>query len=168
MPISVKPDNASSLSWSNFTPVDSLTEDEDAHIDFTYDLSNKPFKKVDGKWALDDTAVLTVKPVAKVKKSATQTDTLLSHEKGHFNLAILVGRALARDLDGLLEANPATLKTKATTAFDLHRLTRGKAVQKKYDDDTNHSLNTAQQLTWDTEIAKCLKTPSDKILNQPL
>jgi hypothetical protein len=154
MPITVTP-NPKTLSWSNFSGVDSLP-DEDAHIDIAFNVPNRPFRKVDGLYMMAESFPLGVSPVAKVVKKATKTDALLSHEQGHYNIGILAGHAMARDFAALQASTPKELAQLINDAFDLHRLTRMKAVQEKYDEDTEHSKNKGEQKRWDDLIKQCL------------
>lgn len=148
------------LTWPNFRPVQSLKKGEDAHIDLNFDLQNRDFRKVDGKFMLADNLTLTVTPDARVLKSANQTADLLSHEQGHYNIGILVGRAMARELEQLSDATPKGLATAASKIFDMHRLTRMRVVQDDYDTDTDHSQNKTEQTRWDGLIAAALNAAS--------
>jgi hypothetical protein len=148
------------LKWSNFKVVPSLP-DEDAHIDIGFTFPNKPFRKVDGAWMMAEEFELTVSPVAKIKEGANKTADLLSHEQGHYNIGILTGEAMARDLMALSAPTQQGLVTAINAAFDLHRKTRMKAIQEKYDDDTNHSQNAGEQKRWDDMISQCMgRTPT--------
>ena len=144
------------LGWSDFNVVASLPGKEDAHIDMKYDIPNKNFRKVDGVWRMAETFEIAVSPVAKILDGTSKTAKLLSHEQGHYNIGILVGHAMARDFEALSAATPQQLADAITNKFKLHRITRMKPVQEKYDEDTNHSLNQAEQDRWDEMIRKCL------------
>lgn len=157
------------LTWNLFTPVDSLTNGEDAHTDVNFGLAFANFKRTDGVYSLADTT-LTVNPLVKVLKTANKTDDLLSHEQGHFNIGILVGRALGRELEGMSDKDPGKLKTAMTAAFDKHRLKLMPVVQKAYDDATEHSGNSGEQARWDTLISAALGSTTfvDKLNQLPL
>jgi predicted secreted Zn-dependent protease len=101
-----------------------------------------------------------------VLKGANQTADLLAHEQGHYNIGILVGRAMARELEQLSSANPHTLAAAATKVFDLHRLTRMPVVQDDYDTTTQHSQNTTEQAHWNGWIAAGLAAAVCDKLNQ--
>jgi hypothetical protein len=155
MAITVTP-NPRMLGWSNFKPVDSLDNDEDAHIDMDYTIPTKNLRKVDGKYKLAETFAIVVKPVAKVLRGANKTPKLLAHEQSHYEIGILVGWAMARDLEALEAETPAKLGEKLTATFDLHRQTRMKPVQDKYDDDTDHSKIKGEQDRWNALIKTCM------------
>ena len=155
MAITVKP-NPRTLNWGHFSSVQSLPN-EDAHIDISFNMPNKPFRKVGSVYMLAETFELGVSPVAKVVRGTSKTAALLSHEQGHYDIGILTGEAMARDLMTLEAAKPGDLVTLVKAAFDLHRLTRMKAVQEKYDDDTEHSQDSGEQKRWDDLIAQCMK-----------
>lgn len=164
MPITVTPTPVS-LAWSNFSAVRALTNGEDAHIDVGFDLQNKPLRKVGTHWMLAEDIELKVRPQARVLRTANQTADLLAHEQGHYDIGILVGRALAADLQALSEATPAALVKAATAAFDLHRLTRMGAIQKAYDDDTKHSQDTKEQARWAGLISAALAAAGATAVN---
>lgn len=159
MAITVTP-NPVSLSWSNFTPVSTLPGNEDAHIDFNFVVPTRPPRQVGSNWMLAETFAIAVSPVAKVKTSATQTAALLAHEQGHYDIAILVARALAADLQALSAPTQAALGQALNTTFNLHRTTRMGAIQSQYDTSTNHSQNTAQQSAWETAISTAMSSGS--------
>jgi hypothetical protein len=144
--------NPTTLTWANFTGVANLAGNEDAHINIDFDIPSVPPRQVGSNWMLAETFEIVVRPVAKVKNSATQTADLLSHEQGHYNIGIAVGWAMASDLQSLSAPTRAALGQQLTTAFNLHRTTRMGAVQQQYDQDTNHSQNTPHQSRWDTAI----------------
>ncbi len=164
MPISVVPSPVS-LSWTNFTPADSLPNNEDAHIDPGYEIQNRPIRRVGNSFMLAETFELRVRPRARVLRTASQTADLLAHEQGHYDIGILAGRAMARDLAAISAPTPADLKTAVNAAFDLHRLTRLGPIQKAYDNDTNHSRNTQEQQRWAQMIATALAATTATAIN---
>ena len=143
MAITVVP-NPVNLQWSNFRSVPNLPN-EDAHIDIDFNVPNRPFRRVSGQIMMAETFQIGVSPDAKVVRDASQTADLLSHEQGHYNLGILVARALAYDFMQLQAANSAALARACRTCFTLHKNTRMRPIQQKYDRDTNHSRNRPQQ-----------------------
>jgi hypothetical protein len=154
------------LAWSQFKEVDSIPDGEDAHIDVNFALGNRNFHHSIGKYSLAADLTLTVSPIVKVLKGANKTADLLAHEQGHYNIGILVGRAMARELEKLSSANPHTLAHEATAVFDRHRLTLMPAVQEDYDTATNHSLNASQQARWNGLITAALAAAVSDTLNQ--
>ena len=148
--------NPRDLSWSDFNVVSSLPGNEDAHIDMKYDIPEKDFRKVDGLWRMAETFEIAVSPVAKILDGTNKTAKLLSHEQGHYDIGILVGHAMARDFEALATSTPQALVDAIKNKFKLHRITRMKPIQEKYDEDTKHSLDQAEQDRWDEMIRKCL------------
>lgn len=153
------------LDWSNFSPVRALSNNEDAHIDPGYEVQNRPIRRVGDQWMLADTLELRVRPQARVLRTATQTADLLAHEQGHYDLGILAGRALARDLATISAATPSALKQALDAAFVLHTRTRLGPIQKAYDDDTKHSQNTQEQQRWAGLISTALAAASATAIN---
>ena len=168
MAITVAP-NPRALQWSNFREVASLIG-EDAHIDLSFAVPNRAFRSVNGRFRMAETFPIAVSPVATVRRGATRSAALLSHEQGHYDIGILVAEAMARDFMGLEAANIGDLSTAINACFDRHRLTLMRAVQDKYDLDTNHSQNSAQQQRWDGLIRQCLaaRPTCDRLDNLPL
>jgi hypothetical protein len=157
------------LSWSQFKEADSIPHGEDAHTDINFQLGNRNFRHANGQYMLADSLTLTVSPIVKVLKGANKTADLLSHEQGHYNIGILVGRAMARELEKLSSPNPHTLAKAASDTFDRHRLTLMPVVQKDYDTATNHSLDATQQARWDGLITAALGAAvCDKLNQNPL
>lgn len=168
MPITAVP-NPATLSWGNFTKVESLPVNEDAHIDMDYQVQNRPIRRVGGQFMLAETLEVRVRPRARVLKTANQTDDLLAHEQGHYDIGLLAGRALARDLAGLSAATPAELGTAANDAFTLHTRTRLKPIQEAYDGDTKHSADPTEQKRWAGLISAALAAAAaTHVNNMPL
>ncbi len=158
------------LAWSNFDAVDKLPKPgEDAHIDINFAIGMKQVRKVGSHFMAPDPFDIGVSPLALVLKTANQTADLLAHEQGHYDIGILVARALGRDLAAVSEGTPAGFKKEVDRLFGLHRLTRMKPVQEKYDTDTNHSRNTQEQQRWAGLIQAALASASATHLdNLPL
>ena len=167
MAITVVP-NPVNLQWSNFRSVPNLPN-EDAHIDIDFNVPNRPFRRVNGRIMMAETFQIGVSPDAKVVRGASQTADLLSHEQGHYNLGILVAWALAHDFMQLQAANSAALASACRTCFNLHKNTRMRPIQQRYDRDTNHSRNHQQQQRWNRMIRQCLsaRPRSTRVNNLP-
>jgi len=153
------------LAWNLFRPVDSLPGTEDAHTDINFILSKGNFRKVGDKLMLADKLTLTISPIVRVLKTANQTADLLSHEQGHYDIGILIGRAMARELETLSAASPKVLSAAASRSFDLHRLTRMPVVQDDYDTATKGSQDAAEQARWKGLIATALAASTVDQLN---
>ena len=164
MSITVVP-NPVTLTWANFAEARSLSNHEDAHIDLGYEVQNRPLRRVNNQFMLAETLELRVRPIARVLRGANQTTDLLTHEQGHYDIGILVARALARDLAALSAHTAAALTRLATDAFTLHRITRLGPIQEAYDTDTNHSRNTQEQQRWEGLISAAMASGTATQLN---
>ncbi|MFW5810229.1 MAG: hypothetical protein ACOCWY_01340 [Thermodesulfobacteriota bacterium] len=102
MAITVSP-NPVNLQWINFRTVPNLP-DEDAHADISFNVPNRPFRRVDGQFMIAETFQIGVSPEAKVVEGASQTAELLSHEQGHYNLGIIGG-----SVDPAMHGGPAAV-----------------------------------------------------------
>ncbi len=153
------------LGWDNFSPVRALSNNEDAHIDPGYEVQNRPIRRVGNQYMLAETLELRVHPRARVLRTANQTADLLAHEQGHYDLGILAGRALARDLATISASTPAALKHALDAAFDLHTRTRLGPIQQAYDHDTNHSQNVQEQQRWAGLISTALAAATATAIN---
>jgi len=164
MPISILPTPVS-LSWSDFSTVNSLSNHEDAHIDPGYEVQIRPLRRINNQFMLAETFELRVHPRARVLKTANQTSDLLAHEQGHYDIGILAARALAADLASLSAKTPSELSRLASDTFTLHTHTRLGPIQHAYDHDTNHSQNTQEQQRWSQMIATALANASATSIN---
>ncbi len=97
-----------------------------------------------------------------------KTADLLKHEQGHYDLLVLVTRALARELESLEVESVAELGRQLTAARQTHD-ERAQALDAEYDKQTEHSRNRAAQARWDIAITAALADPrSTTIANLPL
>lgn len=103
-----------------------------------------------------------------ILKKAAKTNELLAHEQGHFDLLVLVARALARDLESLAAASVEELGTLLQEAKDQHHA-RAQTIDEAYDDQTKNSRDRAAQKKWDTAIKSALGNPkATDIVGMPL
>jgi hypothetical protein len=148
--------NPTRLQWSNFTASSALPAGEDAHINPRFDVPNRPIRRVGTQFMLAETFQITVTPVARVKPVAAHTADLLAHEQGHYDIGLLAGRVLARDLQTLGASSPAALATALQQSFNQHTVTRLGPIQQRYDSDTQHGTNPQQQQRWNSLIRNAL------------
>ena len=94
------------LAWSQFKEVETIPDGEDAHIEINFTLGNRIFQHTNAQYMLAADLTLTVSPLVRTLKGANKTTDLLAHEQGHYNIGILVGRAMARELEKLTSSNP--------------------------------------------------------------
>ncbi len=143
------------LAWALFTPVDSLDDGEDAHTKMKYTIQNAQVKHANGVYSIRS-ATLTVAPIVTVLKTANKTPDLLAHEQGHYNIGILIGRAMAQELEGLTGTDRDSMKTAMDDVFDKHSTTLMAPIQKLYDKEADGSHNAAGQGRWNAMIASAL------------
>ncbi|GEO12190.1 DUF922 domain-containing protein [Segetibacter aerophilus] len=79
-----------------------------------------------------------------------QSDDLLKHEQLHFDIAELFAQKLKREFDSYTYT-ASTYNTQIIDLFNQKKL-EYQAMQRQYDEETNHSLNKAKQKQWDDFI----------------
>ncbi len=84
-----------------------------------------------------------------VKKDKASND-LLKHEQGHFDIAIICQREIIYAFNNTIFVK-AGMQEKVNALFNSI-LNKYKDMERKYDDETNHSIDTAQQEKWDQFI----------------
>jgi Bacterial protein of unknown function (DUF922) len=80
---------------------------------------------------------------------------ILNHEQGHFDIAEWHARVLHRQLKDY-EFNSKTVGRDINIIYDRVMKDHVQS-QQQYDEQTNHSLDTAMQRQWDVKIAGMLK-----------
>jgi hypothetical protein len=153
------------LSWSNFTVVASLVDPADgvavdAFTSFAFNIPNLPPRTLGSQVALADPMTITLTPNAQVRSGAAQTAGLLDHEQFHYDVGIVTGRALARELTRLRAPNLAALRSAFLQAVNLHFTTRTGLLQRRYDIDSRHGTNAHYQKIWKDRMAVCLANPN--------
>jgi len=97
-------------------------------------------------------------------RPGAESQALLAHEQGHFDLAEAYRRLLVAKLVGLAEQGPspeaaqAALLARATAVAEAI-LGRMEAAQHRYDEETRHGLDAAAQAAWLSQISSWLITP---------
>lgn len=148
------------LTWNNFTVVGATTDNHDAYTRPRYNIPQAPVRRVNNRFRLAENMRINVTPLAQVRRGATQTDALLAHEQIHYDLGILAGRAMAREMETLEAATQAELSTAFNTCFVLHKDTRLGPLQARYDTQTEHGTIEQQQQRWQALISQCLANPN--------
>jgi predicted secreted Zn-dependent protease len=94
------------------------------------------------------------------------TNTLLSHEQGHYDITALGARELYNALLQLTAPSGHELQTRAS---QLRQRIQQKInrTNTRYDTQTNHSQNAAAQHTWQQRIAAEKQKPDGSIDNLP-
>lgn len=152
------------LSWSNFTPQTIVIDpndgtEQDCVTRFNFDIPDRPPRTVDGQQALAETFVIRITPNAQVRIGAAQTAALLRHEQLHYDVGIVIARALARELMRLRAPDLPTLVQRFQAAVDLHFFRRAGLIQTRYDRESRHSQNAHYQGVWERAMATCLADP---------
>jgi len=153
------------LSWSNFRSVPTKIMDPndrtliDALTRFNFDMPDLPPRTIGGQLGLADPLVITITPNSQVWTGVAQTAALLSHEQLHYDVGIVTGRALARQLMLLRAPNQASLVSAVRAAARLHFMTRAGLLQSRYDLDTRHGTNAHYQKIWKDRMTACLANP---------
>jgi hypothetical protein len=152
------------IKWSHFEEKAELVDPNDgtptdAVTRFKFDFPGGRPRQVDGEWALEDPQRITIEPLCKVRTGVNQSAALLSHEQLHYDVGIVVARALARKLTGIRTRTKTDLLQEVRAAFNLHIFTRAKLLQVRYDKDTKHGVNGKQQRLWKNQMAAVLTNP---------
>jgi len=87
----------------------------------------------------------------------TASDYLLRHEQYHFNIAELYARKIRKQI---IESNLAKDAKKLDKAFKKN-FREFSAFQRKYDEETNHSIIEEEQERWENEIDRQLAELDD-------
>lgn len=144
------------LTWSNFTVVGATTDNHDAYTRPQYNIPQAPIRRVNNRFMLAENTRINITPRAQVRRGATQSDELLAHEQIHYDLGILAGRVMAREMETLEAATPADLSLAFNNSFTLHKETRLGPIQLRYDLQTEHGTVSQQQQRWQSLINQCL------------
>jgi hypothetical protein len=161
--------NPVTLTWANFTVVTNLVDPhdntpQDAVTAFNYDIPDRPPRQINGRWFLAETFTITITPNAKVRQGAAQTAALLVHEQLHYDVGTVIARRLARELEQLSARDLPTLRQRFIDCVNLHFHRRAGLIQRRYDLDTNHSLNKHYQKVWEKMMRDCLANPRSTMI----
>jgi hypothetical protein len=140
------------LQWSHFKRVAHLPggSDEEAQTSSEIILPTRiSQRKVGSQFQLGDfTVTVGIKAhETLVVRSAATTDDLLDHEQGHFDLLLLVARAMAAELEKATGSSSTELQSAVSDIQSTHN-TRAQALDATYDDQTHNSRNETQQRRW--------------------
>ena len=159
------------LSWSGFTTVSArpqgVKEDAQIHPEirpgkFTLGRKGRSVTITDMEME-----VTIVSADCWVLSSFVNNSDLLNHEQGHFDIMAINARELYNKLVGLSAASVSALQTLATQTQEKFQR-RVTTVDERYDSQTNHSIDKAQQKTWDQKIAAEKQKPNGSLDNLPL
>jgi len=171
--VAVRVQTMGPISWTLFRPVGSIPDaDEEAqiHPEISPVPNLHPQRTPAGKFVMPS-FTFTVglnRQDTMVLRSANRTADLLKHEQGHYDLLVLICRALAREVESLEADSVQELGQLLATAQQTHDA-RAQTLDALYDKETDHSRNRAAQQRWDNAIAAALANPqAASIANQPL
>jgi hypothetical protein len=154
----------SKVKWRQFKKLKKrpIAAETDAHIKGRYgNPKNKKFRPVSGKdgWRLKNINLkLSLIPSQTWVVKGLQSDKLLNHEQGHWDILGLLARELHTDLEAI---RAPSLKKLADMVEEAQRNMDAKAEriggnEGRYDTETNHGLKDKEQKTWDNLIEKCI------------
>lgn len=159
------------LSWADFRGPPPPHHDEEAariHIVLSYRLFPRMVQNGEGwRATLPPEGVLTqcsMDPIRSWVWPGAETQDLLAHEQGHFDLAEVYRRLLVAELVGLTGTGPSPVAAQAAllaraTAIAEAILGRMEVAQHHYDEETRHGLDAAAQASWLFQISSWLITP---------
>ncbi len=155
----------SKIGWGQFQKLSSRPSGHsaDAHTEAQWrNPPGKKFKpvKVKDGWRLDgiNLIVSLVKDSTWVLKGQ-ETEELLNHEQGHWDITGLIAREWHGQLEKLRARNLKGLK-ELFKRGEKRLLTKSKRIDKKYDDETNHGRDPKSQAKWDELINSCIVSGS--------
>jgi len=161
------------VGWELFKAVDSIpdtTEEAQIHPELPALTGLRPERTKGGTFRLP-AMTLNVgvnRQDTMILKTASKTADLLKHEQGHYDLMVLITRAMARDMEAVEADTVPELGRLVNEAQQTHA-DRATALDEEYDKATDHSRNRQAQANWDAAIAAALANPkADKIQNLPL
>lgn len=149
----------SKLSWDQFRKLDSRPQGHttDAHTEAQWrNPPGKQFRPVRDRraWRLDDVnLVLTLVKQETWVVKGKESEELLKHEQGHWDIAGLLAREYHDQIEELRARTPAKL-TELFRNTEKRAKARFKQVNKQYEDDTKHGTNSKQQKEWNNLITK--------------
>jgi Bacterial protein of unknown function (DUF922) len=151
------------ITWELFRVVQSIpdtTEEAQINPELPALANLRPERTRDGRFRLPSLAfsVGVNRDNTMVLRTANKTPELLKHEQGHYDLLVLVTRALARELESLEAASVAELGRLVNEARQTHD-ERAQTIDAEYDKQTNHSRDRAAQQRWDNAITAALANP---------
>ncbi len=137
------------ITWDDFKGLPDETSVDDATLVFTIRMNTKYLKK--------DSIALIIENLMLTDKSWTRTDSdsVLMHERRHFDLAEVYARKMRKQL---LEFK-FKYSSISKEIDNIYKPLRSELdyMQKKYDSETNHSKNRIHQVNWDNRIKEELK-----------
>ncbi|MBL0341129.1 MAG: DUF922 domain-containing protein [Bacteroidetes bacterium] len=153
------------ISWFQFREVSQrpVGVNEDAEISIEPYLSFRTRNNNGIIEIIDVNTTISVSRSRSWVRTGCKTDWLLNHEQGHFDIAVLGMREMYNSL--------LSLRRSPTSEFNRETIRIQTEIQRKideadhlYDTQTNHGLNSAEQIRWSSRI-RTLKGSSAGVLN---
>jgi hypothetical protein len=144
------------LTWDDFKgePDNGSAYDASTFWDITYNIKGISFKGDTAK-INKFSVILKLNETFSWRKPAKQTNILLKHEQGHFDLGLICQREIIDELNNTVLFK-TDFKDKIPAIFSA-TLEKYRLLEKKYDEETDHSNNQPAQDNWNKFIADKLK-----------
>ncbi len=144
------------LIWADFTgePDKGSPYDANTYWTITYNIKGISFKGDTAKIS-GFSIILTLQEKLSWSKPEKQTDILLRHEQGHFDLALICQHEIIRELNSTVFFK-ADFKDKIPAIFSTI-LQKYQSMELKYDEETGHSKYQSAQDTWNNFFVSELK-----------
>lgn len=140
------------LRWSDFPGNPPKGETLDAYTSSTYGLNwgFAPGRTAEYRLASISVAVVLRRQQMWSRRSA-QSDRLLRHEQGHFDIVAMTARDLNTDLEALAGQVFSSESDLRGAVNDLDRAARAQIndADSAYDTQTDHGNNATPQASWD-------------------
>jgi uncharacterized protein DUF922 len=152
------------IAWSEFRDVDSGEGDEMAQIKPDILLPEGRINVVHEGATVRLEASFRARLVITRSQSwvvrGQQSNALLHHEQGHYDIAGLEARACVRELRALRASNANDLQQQVTATLSNHQA-RLDRLEAQYDTDTRNGRNQNEQDRWDRLISAAMSNGSD-------
>ena|SRR5579864_9061471 len=86
---------------------------------------------------------------------------LFNHEKNHYLISIIYAKTLKKYIDQNLKMTDSAIGN-LLNSYNFF----SENNQLKYDDETNHALNTIAQMKWDSDLSNKMMQLKDEILEE--
>jgi predicted secreted Zn-dependent protease len=140
-----------SLTWSYYRRVKTSPDAYEASTGYKLRDDVKWRSGPNGAAITDATVTVSIDPHGSWVVAGTESPELFEHEKLHYMIAALVGAELEQELKALSAPTyPALLLAQKQLAQEKGE--RARDIEQQYDDDTNHSQITAQQILWSARV----------------
>lgn len=147
------------IGWGEFRELtgrpEGVEEDAEIHSEGSGD-DNMPVIRSGGFFRIGSVRIdMTVEDDSWVVKGK-QSDYLLNHEQGHFDITALLWRDLANDILSVRARTSDSLGREVNRIMDRYRPIFDRMTE-QYDEETNHSLNREAQRRWDERIRNAIE-----------